>query len=310
MGTPTCTIIICTKDRERDLQRCLDSIAKQIRPPEELVVVDSGADETPKRVETFRATFNGVVCYLHTEPGLTLQRNAGIRHATGDIVHLIDDDTVLEPDYIKVIQETYDAPETRDAVAVAPRVATPRTPGRLNTLYRRFFLLARQNGTGRILPSGFGSYTWYARCTDLHPVEVISGCCQSYRRHVFDHLRYDEFFQGYGYMEDVDFSYRVGRLGRMVCNPAARMAHLETPNTRTPQRRLVKMQVVNHFYVFKKNLPHDLFHWACFWWSDLGVCLARLAKGLINLNPDILLGLAEGHLAILRGIPVPTEGGR
>ena len=302
MGSLTCSIIICTKDREADLVRCLASIVKQTRFPEQVIIVDAGADGTPERVEEFRAGFNGAVCYLHTDPGLTLQRNVGIRHATGDIIYFIDDDTVLDPDYVRTTQQTYEVPDGANIVGVAPCIVAPREPGRLSTLYRKVFLLARQDGTGRLLPSGFGSYTWYSGLEQPHPVEVLPGCC-SYRRDVFRTLEYDEFFEGYGYMEDVDFSYRAGKLGPMVCNPTARLDHLETPNTRTPQRRLAKMQIVNHYYVFKKNLPHDLFHWVCFWWSDLGVCLARSAKSLVRFNPGILMGLIEGHLAILRGIP-------
>jgi glucosyl-dolichyl phosphate glucuronosyltransferase len=301
--TLSSSIVICTKDREADLARCLDSLLGQTRLPDELVVVDGGSDDAETQVARFREAVPACrVHYLRSEPGLTRQRNAGIRAATGDIVHFLDDDVILDAPYVEAIQGTYEAAGADDVVGVSPLLRLDRTPSRLGTWYRRFFMLPRVNGSGRMLPSGYGTLTWHSGFEEVHPLEVACGCC-TYRRDVLEQVQFDEYFAGYGYMEDHDFSYRAGKLGKLLGNPGATMLHNESPAARDRLRDLAAMQIRNHHYVFSKNLPQDFRHRVCFWWSELGHCLLRFAQAAKTLNPGIIVGACEGLAAIVgRGV--------
>ena len=297
----TASIVICTKDREADLRRCLDSLGTQTRPPDELVVVDSGSDGTEGVVREFGQRLPGCeVQYLRCEPGLTKQRNVGIAAATRDVLHFFDDDIVCEPDYLDEMQKTFEAEGAEDVLSVGPRVKLTYQPSRWVLPFRKLFLLTQVAGSGRLLPSAFGSYTWLAPIDTIHPIEVISGCCCAFRREVFAQIAFDEFFEGYGFMEDLDFTYRASRLGRMVCNPKARITHFESQAARTKMKRLMEMQIVNHCYVFKKHMPSDAFHWWCFWWSEFGEGLRRLALTIRLCNLDVARGMAKGLWTVLR----------
>ena len=295
------TILICTKDREEDLRRCLDSICEQQRTPDEAIIVDSGAQRVQGLVQEFAAALpRCAVKYVRSEPGLTRQRNIGVGVATKDIVHFLDDDVILDPACVDEIQKTFEAPGAEDVVAVSPmlRLAEGRPP-RPCSLLRKGFLMTRVDGDGRMLPSGFGTFTWYAGYKDLHPLQVACGCC-AYRRSIFDRIRFDEFFAGYGYMEDLDFSYRAGNLGRMVGNPRATMLHVASAAARPDWRRLVAMQIINHHYVFTRLLPPDWRHRICFWWSEFGETLRRLVRLVGSRDLNILLGAVDGYRTILR----------
>jgi GT2 family glycosyltransferase len=151
-------------------------------------------------------------------------------------------------------------------------------------------------------PSGFASLSWYGPFDDVHPIQVGCGCC-TFRREVFDEIGFDEWFEGYGYMEDVDFTLSVSERGLMLENPRARMLHLESPAARLNYRRLIVMQIVNHHYVFRKHLPQDAFHRLCFWWAEFGEALRRMPQFLKTLNFDIVMGMIEGYRELWRERP-------
>ena len=74
------SLVICTKNRCYDLKECLDSIARQTIFPEELIVVDSSTDRmTEQLIEDYKKVLEFPIRYIHTEPGLTKQRNIGAK---------------------------------------------------------------------------------------------------------------------------------------------------------------------------------------------------------------------------------------
>ena len=52
-------MLIITKDRADDVGRALDSLLIQTRPLQQVVIVDSGSDDTDARVAAFANTFGG-----------------------------------------------------------------------------------------------------------------------------------------------------------------------------------------------------------------------------------------------------------
>ena len=88
MNVLKASVIICTRNRPDDIITCLHSLVVQTSSPDELIIVDSS--DTPISRDPF---FNQVInefkaryIYVQSEPGLTLQRNKGIKLATGDII--------------------------------------------------------------------------------------------------------------------------------------------------------------------------------------------------------------------------------
>ena len=79
------SIIICTKDRKDDLFKAIRSIEAQTRIPDELIIVDASISQDFR--SELLETFNRInIKYLHASPGLTKQRNLGIRASSGDII--------------------------------------------------------------------------------------------------------------------------------------------------------------------------------------------------------------------------------
>jgi glycosyltransferase involved in cell wall biosynthesis len=292
----TVSIVICTRNRPDDLRASLASIATQRRRPDEVVVVDASSDERARKaVEEWAEGQGGMrVAVLRTPPGLTRQRNRGIDASRGDVVTFLDDDVLLAPGYLAAIIQLFQIdPQLGGAEGT---VETPRLHGRrrLVNAARALFGMNSLGARRGVKRSGFVTYDPWPRAARL--VSCLVGCNMSFRREVFRRFRFDEWYDGYGLGEDMDFSYRVSRAWRLVQTPHARLVHRVSPVARDAVPRLHEMTAVNHYYFVRKNLPPTALTWLCFAWSELGELLSVLKTG----NRDALAGLLRGYRRILR----------
>lgn len=150
------------------------------------------------------------------------------------------------------------------------------------------FLLSKVRRDGRFQYSGFSTHPY--GFDSIVEVECVPGGLTAYRKEVFQDFKFDEFLQGYCYMEDVDFSYRESRKFRNVYTPYAKVIHNESPLSREKRYGNRKMLIMNHYYFFKKNHSQDFFHVTTFWWSVFGLFFIEI----ITLNYQGLRGLWEG----------------
>ena len=102
------SLIICTFNRARLLEVCLDSIA-QAEPPscewEVLVVDNDSPDETPRLLESFREKLPGLRTERITERNLCVARNRGCAQARGLYLVYLDDDAKIPVEYLRNLQQ-------------------------------------------------------------------------------------------------------------------------------------------------------------------------------------------------------------
>ena len=80
------------------------------------------------------------------------------------------------------------------------------------------------------------------------------GCNMAFRVSATIRLRFDERLVSYGWLEDRDFGARIPkREGRLIKLGAARGVHLGTKNGRVSGRRLGYSQVMNPYYLKRKQ---------------------------------------------------------
>ncbi|WP_309236431.1 glycosyltransferase family 2 protein [Microcoleus sp. FACHB-672] len=109
---PLCSsvsVIICTRDRADQLVKCLFALQNLSTPPKEIIVVDNApsSDATRQLVSEMPA----VRYVLEPKPGLSVARNTGIRHSTGEIIAFTDDDVEVHPDWIARLQQGFSDPK-------------------------------------------------------------------------------------------------------------------------------------------------------------------------------------------------------
>lgn len=283
--------VVPTKDRPDDLVKLLDSLARQTRLPDRIVVVD-GSDTPVEAVVV--AHPNLPLDYVRIyPPSLARQRNAGMAKIGRDIAvaGYLDDDLVLEPDATERMAAFWEAAGPEVGGAAFNILNQPPTAVDLVT---RLFLL---NGRvpGRMLPSGWPSQI--PTVAETIECDWLYGGATMWRREVIDAYVYDEWFLGHGYGEDVDFSFRVSRSHRLFVVENAKVWHFTRPIRTASQRTLGRQQVVNRLYFIRKA---GSFSPAAVAWAMFGQLVVNLAASLVRLD-DVgfrrfagnVLGLAD-----------------
>ncbi|MFP4088194.1 MAG: glycosyltransferase family 2 protein [Desulfobacteraceae bacterium] len=227
------SVVVCTKDRPRQLQRCLWSFRSLFRKPHEIVVVDNAFHPKAERsvVDRFPE-----VRYIHEpRPGLNVARNAGIRNTDGELVAFVDDDVTVHPNWIAGIQHGFEDPSVKAVTGLV-------LPAELKTEAQ--FLFETHWGFGRGYQNKvFGSQFFGRYRSHGVPVwEMGAGANMAFRRQAFDEVgRFDERLDAgaAGCSGDSEMWYRIlARKGICHYVPTAVAYHYHRREMETFHRQL------------------------------------------------------------------------
>jgi len=275
MSIPS-SIIVCTKNRLKNVLTFLDSVEKQTEPPTELIIIDSS--NIPIRMhKKFVKNFSQKrfkqtkLIYSHTNPGLTKQRNIGARLSSTEIIHFLDDDSILDQHYLYEMNKIFEK-NSQYAGGMGSIENLPPQVKLYYRFFRKFFLLQRIRASGKFTWSGMPTHPYG---TDkFKAVEVLGGCCMAYRRNIVIQTLFDETLTGYAYMEDCDFSRRVSCNYTLFFNPNAKCIHIPSPINRDSIIENRATFIKNYSYLFFKNFyPKNKIKVFCYLWSIFGLCL-------------------------------------
>ncbi len=224
---PVLSIVIVSYNARGDLDRCLQSLAA-VPPvtPHELVVVDNASPDGS--AAAVRAGWPAVrLVALERNLGFAAACNVGIRSSSGELVLLLNSDTIVPAGAIDRLVARLRAEPA--AAAAGPRLIdadglpelsfgrmiAPHTELRQKVLTR---LLER-----RVTP--VVRYVWRMVSRETY-ADWVSGACLLVRRADADAVGLlDERF--FLYTEDVDFCARLRASGRRILfTPAAEVVHL------------------------------------------------------------------------------------
>lgn len=292
--------VICTKNRTQDLKECIDSIICQTHLSDEIVIVDSSDDDSTRSlIEDYKTKNSIPISYTHTSPGLTKQRNIGIKKSRGSIIAFLDDDVILDRDYFKEIIKCFMISDDISGVQGAlTNVNSDPIP--IKYLKKIFMYTSYDGKKGVMKRSGFADFQFTENRDHIDATQVLVGCSCCYRKTIFDEYAFDEFFEGYGVMEDVEFSHRVSKHNKLLYTPYAKLVHKKSPADRSSLPRRLEMLIFNHYYVFKKNVKQKSIDWLFFWWSDLGVALQSFFWTLKTKSILPIAGVYSGHRKLLK----------
>lgn len=223
-----------------ELLRCaVDLIARQTRQPEGVVVV------VPTPADAGAVTESALWPELaFAAKGLCRQRNRALDLLEGrsDVVLFLDDDFVMADDYLAQMEALF--------------LADPGIAGITGALV-----------ADGVREGGFdiaGALACIAeRAASLDPAfeerEALYGCNMAIRLSHARGLRFDEALPLYGWQEDIDFTTRLARRGRLISTGRVTGVHLGVTGGRTSGRRLGYSQIANIVYLLRKGtMPRRL----------------------------------------------------
>jgi GT2 family glycosyltransferase/SAM-dependent methyltransferase len=257
----TIEIVVATLNRPDCLERLLKSILIQKTKPDKVVIVDAGTNSLD--YPYFENQFNQTdikFTSINSLPGLTHQRNVGIKNNECDLLLFSDDDVELEVEYIEKVLQIFEKDEKKVIGGASGKMINfTNSIGKFSELFRKVFYLGRVSD-GSVLPSGFATSINFS----IQPsggIEALNGCNMVYRKEVFDYFLFDENLLKYGYMEDLDFSFRVSQKFKLVYIAEAEYSHFPSPQSRLGISDRYKMLMRHHHYLFKKNFDrrHNFF---------------------------------------------------
>jgi len=277
------SLIVATKDRPSDLTRLLESLRLQTIQPVEIVLVDSSSDP----IQSLVAGFSGLnLRYLrHWPPSAAAQRNAGIRACmpAATLIGFADDDTVFEPNALERMLGFWESAEP-DVLGVSFNIRN--YPQRGKAMLKHSALAERlglySSRLGRVSPSGW--QTIIVGIAETQFVDWVPSTAVVFRREVFDHNTFDEFFESYSYLEDLDLSYTLSRSGRLAVVADAGFSHFPSSGGRVSARVFGRYEVRNRLFFVRKHKLSLIRCYICF-----AIRLAiSLGNGLIQRDVNLL----------------------
>jgi len=112
---PEISIVIPTRNRAQSLRRLLASLRGLLNPCNvklEVLVVDNGSEDgTASVIEEEEGKFPGLRGIYESMRGQSAAINRGLKECRGEIICLIDDDVVLDPNWIDGLLSSYQETE-------------------------------------------------------------------------------------------------------------------------------------------------------------------------------------------------------
>ncbi len=244
--------IVATKDRPTDLRRMLGSLEAQSYCPDQVIIVDGGTQLVDKVVKEF--TTMPITYVRCVPPSATRQRNRGLTSINSEItlIGFLDDDIVLEPDALQKMVEFWEKSPENVGGAAFNMVNHPQLYGTwLKSLPLTEKLGLYSKESGKVLPSGFHTMIGYVPETNF--VQWLPTTAVTWCRKIFEEFQFDEWFDGYSYLEDLDFSYQVVKKYQLVVVADAHYYHYPSSTGRDNGYIFGKREVKNRIHFIRKH---------------------------------------------------------
>jgi glycosyltransferase involved in cell wall biosynthesis len=299
---PRAGFVVATKDRPNDLRKMLQSLSDQSIHPEQIIIVDASEESVKKITVEFRQL--NIKYIRHPWPSASIQRNIGIKAIDPDIelIGFLDDDIVFEAGAMeKMLAFWRQAPEDVGGCAfnlknpvLRSELALKRSP-----LADRLGIYSRKKGV--VMPSGWHTLTGTVPRTTF--VQWLPSGASIWRKNIFEKFWFDEYFDGYSYLEDLDFSFSVGKSHRLAVVAEAGFYHYPSPFGRISHYRFGEIEVENRLYFVKKhNLSVPRCYLGLFLRLLMSLMAAMTGESIENLHrvagncTGLFQSLLPGHI--------------
>jgi GT2 family glycosyltransferase len=226
-------VVVATVGRGDLTRRTVALLNQQTRVPDGILVVGvsesdvAGISDMP-----------GGARVAFAERGLCRQRNRAL-DLVGDqaaIITFFDDDFVPAPNYLEEVERIFD--ERPEIVGVTGDLVADGINSQGYSVDEALDLIQDRAASMSLAEK---------------PRLALYGCNMSIRMSAAKGLRFDEKLPLYGWQEDIDFTYQLGRRGPMISTGRVTGVHMGTKGGRTSGKKLGYSQVANIVYLHRKG---------------------------------------------------------
>ena len=291
----SCSVVIATLDRSASLRLVLQCLARQTRPPLEVIISSAGDGASVESVIAEIPTFCPVRLVRATDKSAARQRNQAAAIAAGDVLAFLDDDIEFEPELFSRALAHFDRQSASEVVAIATRIKgeSRRTPGRLTRWYYRLQAgYSDADYGGRLFGPGINCYPVYrSDSPELIRSEWLPATCLFVRSANFAREKFPEF-TGYSFAEDVHLTARLRRHAPIYFARDCEIVHHSLPSEFKTNRAALTAGKLRNMRVIARDIL-GLSPWGAWW---------RLQLHRLFLTVVTLLRPPTQAKAELRGI--------
>ena len=251
------SVIIASYNRKDLLRRCLDSIRRQSSQDVEIIVVDNGSSDNSK--EMMKAEYPGVKLIPNTKNLLFCKAyNQGIDASKGDFILCLNNDVILDKDYLR---EAFSVFRQNEKIGMVSGKILRMDD---KTIDSTGLFLGRNR---KAVERGYGTKDGGQYDTPGY-VFGVSGACAFFSRSLLLDIKdengyFDERFRMY--YEDLDLCWRAQKKGwKAYYNPKAIAYHVRAGTAVGAKDRkgpkilyltddLRRMYIRNRYLCMKKN---------------------------------------------------------
>jgi len=205
------SVIIITFNSSEYILNCLKSVKKSTYPNYEIIVVDNGSKD--RTIELIQNNFSEIKLILNNKNfGFAEGNNIGVKQAQGDIIFLLNDDTVIDPNLISIlVKELISSDKTG---IIGPKIYY------MNPKDKVWF------GGGKI--EWFKGKGKHLNLNTKQEVDYITGCALMIKKKVIDKISlFDKNF--FAYYEDADLCQRTIKAGyKIIYIPFGGVWHIKS----------------------------------------------------------------------------------
>ena len=293
------SIVIPTRNRPVLLTRLVSSLESAIDIDYEIVIIDSS--DGNKSSENL-AKINNVRYYRTEIKSAAIQRNIGIdKIENTDFVFFLDDDVLPNYNFFKETLKTFNNENVVgvSGLAISTKEIKERRPpsGLIGLIMIMFLLDSKKDGI--LLKSGV-NIPVRDRESGISRVDWLIGC-SAWRFNAIRQTRFESDFLGQSLAEDVIFSVRMSKKGKLLTNSEILLAHDESDIERPKRKDFWEMWVKNRYRLVSVANPGPIGKFS-FWWANLGQLLilsySKVRKR--SYSDGSISGLVYGGLHVLR----------
>lgn len=223
------SLVIPVYNEEAIIEPCLKAVFSQTEPADEVILVDNNCTDRSIKI----AKKYPVRIVKEKQQGISYARNKGFNNAKYDIIGRIDCDTILPPDWVKKVKQTFRAhPEY---LAITGPIF--------------FHDLAIKH-----IASPIHSLIYYHLLKRIHGFYFVIGCNMALRKSAWHKVKNLVIMDNRQVHEDLDLAIQIAKFGQIgyVRNMAANISGrriLKFPSNLEYLARYFKM--LSRLYLFK-----------------------------------------------------------
>ena len=239
------SVVIVNWNGKHYLGPCLDSLRASKYPIHQVIVVDNGSVDGS--VDFLKQMdWSPLKClFLNENRGFSGGNNAGLDLVTGDLVALLNNDTLVDPGWIHQAVPCFDDPAIGMVASKVVRLEDEQTIDKAGHLIY-------PDGLNRGRGTGHPDDAYFAQQTEtLWP----DGCAGFYRKSMLDEIGFfdDDFFL---YGEDAELGMRARWAGyTCIFQPASIVRHHQSGSLGRFSKKKIYYVERNRLWVLLKTFP-------------------------------------------------------